>query len=48
MTPRTAPRLAWLGAAAILVAIGSVLLMVLIRKQDVVGINPEAAPLPGA
>ena len=35
-------------AAAILVAVGALLLMVLVRKQDVEGINPEAAPVPGA
>ena len=35
-------------AAALLVAVGAVLLMVLVRKQDVEGINPEAAPVPGA
>ena len=35
-------------AAALLVAVGAVLLMVLVRKKDVEGINPEAAPVPGA
>ena len=35
-------------AAALLVAVGAVLLMVLVRKQDVEGINPEAAAVPGA
>ena len=34
-------------AAALLVAVGAVLLMVLVRKQDVEGINPEAAAVPG-
>jgi len=35
-------------AAALLVAVGAVLLMVLVRKKDVEGINPEAAAVPGA
>jgi hypothetical protein len=35
-------------AAAILVALGSVLLMLAVRKQDVANINPDAAPVPGA
>jgi EmrB/QacA subfamily drug resistance transporter len=35
-------------AAAILVAFGAVLLMLLIRKSDVANIDPAAAPLPGA
>jgi len=35
-------------AAALLVAVGAVLLMVLVRKPDVKGINPEAAALRGA
>ena len=35
-------------AAAILVALSAALLMVLVRREDVAGINPEAAPLPGA
>ena len=34
-------------AAALLVAVGAVLLMVLVRKRDVEGINPEAAAVPG-
>jgi EmrB/QacA subfamily drug resistance transporter len=35
-------------AAAILVAFGAVLLMVLVRKRDVANIDPEATPLPAA
>ena len=35
-------------AAAILVAVSAALLMVLVRREDVAGIDPEAAPLPGA
>lgn len=35
-------------AAAILVAIGAVLLMLAVRKRDVANVDPEAAPLPGA
>ena len=35
-------------AAAILVAFGAVLLMLLIRKSDVANVDPAAAPLPGA
>ena len=35
-------------AAAILVAFGAVLLMLVIRKRDVANIDPAAAPLPGA
>ena len=34
--------------AAILVAVSAVLLMLLVRKEDVAGVDPEAAPLPGA
>jgi len=33
-------------AAAILVALGAVLLMFAVRKQDVANVDPEAAPLP--
>jgi MFS family permease len=35
-------------AAAILVAFGAVLLMLLIRRRDIEGIDPEAAPVPAA
>jgi EmrB/QacA subfamily drug resistance transporter len=35
-------------AAAILVAFGAVLLMLLVRKEDVANVNPDAAPVPGA
>jgi hypothetical protein len=35
-------------AAAILVASGAVLLMLLVRKSDVANVNPDAAPVPGA
>jgi predicted MFS family arabinose efflux permease len=35
-------------AAAILVAFGAVLLMLVVRKRDVAGVNPDAAPLPVA
>jgi EmrB/QacA subfamily drug resistance transporter len=35
-------------AAAILVAIGALLLLALVRRDDVAGVNPEAAPVPGA
>ena len=35
-------------AAAVLVAFGAVLLMLLVRKSDVAGVNPDAAPLPAA
>ena len=35
-------------AAALLVAVGALLLMVLVRRADVAGINPDAAPVPGA
>ena len=35
-------------AAAILVAFGAVLLMFAVRKSDVAGVNPDAAPLPVA
>ena len=34
--------------AAILVAFGAVLLLLLIRKRDIEGIDPEAAPVPAA
>ena len=34
--------------AAILVAVSAVLLMLLVRKEDVAGVDPDAAPLPGA
>ncbi len=34
-------------AAALLVAVGAVLLVALVRKRDVEGINPEAAAVPG-
>ena len=33
-------------AGAALIAAGAVLLLVLVRKEDVAGVNPEAAPLP--
>jgi hypothetical protein len=35
-------------AAAILVAFGALLLMLLVRKSDVANIDPDAAPVPGA
>jgi len=35
-------------AAAILVAVGAVLLMLVVRKQDVQSIDPDAAPVPAA
>ena len=35
-------------AAAILVAFGAVLLIALVRKRDVAGVDPAAAPLPAA
>jgi EmrB/QacA subfamily drug resistance transporter len=35
-------------AAAILVAFGAVLLMLLVRRRDVEGIDPETAPVPAA
>ena len=34
-------------AAAILVAVGALLLMLLVRKSDVANIDPDAAPVPG-
>jgi EmrB/QacA subfamily drug resistance transporter len=34
--------------AAILVAFGSVLLMLLVRRKDVANVNPDAAPMPAA
>jgi predicted MFS family arabinose efflux permease len=34
-------------AAAILVAAGAVLLLLAVRRRDVEGVNPEAAPVPG-
>src|SRR5690349_4092016 len=35
-------------AGAILIAVGAVLLLVLVRKEDVANVNPEAAPVPSA
>jgi EmrB/QacA subfamily drug resistance transporter len=35
-------------AATILVAFGAALLLIVVRKKDVAGVNPDAAPLPAA
>jgi hypothetical protein len=35
-------------AATILVAFGALLLVVVVRKQDVANVNPDAAPVPAA
>ena len=35
-------------AAAILVAFGAVLLLLVVRKQDVANVNPDATPMPTA